>query len=91
MTACVGFSRNLRGVITVLSGCVLFFLHDATFRRWNESGVGGEGGGDEMDGVADVVVEGCFGVARAVEEVVSIFVNELPSCAAGKGVGWEER
>ena len=53
--------------------------------------MGAEGGGDEMDGVADVVVKGGFRVAGAVKEVVAIFINGLPASAVGRGGRGEKR
>ena len=53
--------------------------------------MGGEGGGDEMDGVADVVVKGGFRVAGAVKEVIAIFINGFPASAAGRGGRGEKK
>ena len=86
-----GVEGNIAGAQGGERGEQPSLLHEAAVRRGDERGVGAEGGGDEMDGVADVVVKGGFRVAGAVKEVVAIFVNGFPTSAAGRGGRGEKR
>ena len=56
-------------------------LHEATVWGGDKPRMGTKGTGDEVDGVANVVVEACLGVPRAIEEVIPMGINELAAGA----------
>ena len=53
--------------------------------------MGAKGAGDKVDGVADVVVEACIGVPRAVEEIIPMGVNFLAAKAHRPGGSGKKR
>ena len=65
-------------------------LYQAAGGGRDEGGVGPKGGGNEVEGVADMVVHPGFGMPAAVKKMVPVGVNEPPTEARGAGVWWKK-
>ena len=66
-------------------------LHEATVWGGDKPRMGTKGAGNEVDGVANVVVEACLGVPRAMEEVIPMGIDCLATGSHRACRGGEKR